>query len=78
MKKSEIKRLKITDEIKCAPKAYCGIPNLSDDYDVSAMIMEIKKQPVIDKVMNFIVCEEDYRYGPSSGYKGSYRYNRDD
>jgi hypothetical protein len=78
MKKHEIKRLKIKDEISCAPEPYCGIPNLSDDYDVSAMIMNIKDQRVIGKVMQSLNCEEDYFYGPSSGYKGSFSYNRDD
>ena len=78
MKKQEVTRLKITDEIVCAPAAYRGIPNLSDDYDVSAMICDIKEQRTINKVMQAINCEEDYKYGPSTGNKGKYSYNRDD
>ncbi len=78
MKKSEIKRLKITNEINCAPKEYRGIPDLSDEYDISAMICEIKDQNVINRVLQGINCEEDYVYGPSTGYKGHYGYNRDD
>ncbi len=78
MNKKDLADMKITDEIVCAPKPYQGLPDISDDYDVSAMIMNIRKPNVINKVKNAIDCEEDYVYGPSTGYKGKYSYNRDD
>lgn len=78
MNKRDIDKLKIGGELFCCPKEYQGLPDVSDDYDVSAMIVGIKKKLVHDKVMEAIVCEEDFKYGPSSGYKGRYSYNRDD
>jgi hypothetical protein len=77
MNKKDLKDLKITGELHCAPKPYQGLPDLSDDPDVSAMIMCIRKPNVIAKVKCAINCEEDYVYGPSTGYKGRYSYNRD-
>jgi hypothetical protein len=77
MNSKDLKDLKITGEIHCAPKPYQGLPDLSDDPDVSAGIMFISKSDVIAKFKNAINCEEDYVYGPSTSYKGRYSYNRD-
>lgn len=78
MKKKYINRIKVKDEIVCAPKQYRGIPDVSDDYDVSAAINNIESDFLALKVIEFINCEEDYVYGPSTSYKGKYSYNRDD
>ena len=78
MQAKDIKELKIESELFCCPKEYQGLPDISDDYDITAMLMAVKKPNVIAKALKAIDCEEDYRYGPSSGYKGRYSYNRDD
>jgi len=78
MNRKDIKRLHVEDEIVCAPEPFRGLPDLSDDYDVSAKINSITNKKVLQKVKQSIVCEEDYKYGPKTSYKGKYSYNRDD
>jgi hypothetical protein len=78
MNKNNIKKLKVDNEIQCCPKHYRHMPDVFDDYDVNSMLFEIKDQKIINRTLESINCETDYVYGPSTGYKDRYRYNRND
>ncbi len=79
MTPKDIKTLKITDEIVCAPKPYVGEADLiGGDYEVNATLLNVTKRQTIDKIKSFLNAEEDYMYGPSTSYKNKYSYNRDD
>jgi hypothetical protein len=78
MKKSDIEKLKIKLQTECCPVPYRNLPKIFDDYEVNAKILNLKNPEIIRKTMGFVDCETDYVYGPSTGYKSKYSYNRDD
>lgn len=77
MNKKDLKDIKAKDDIVCAPKEYRLADVAGEDYEVNAKILSITDRNTIAKIKDSIVAECDYVYGPSTGYKGHYSYNRD-
>lgn len=66
------------DVLLIAPKDYCGLQDISDDYDLAAkMILKGQEHPQIKKKIDQAIDGEDLRpYGPATNYKSAYTYNR--
>lgn len=79
MKTYSAKAPKDNDVLMVAPKNYRDLPDLSDDYDISAKLnMRAQERADMRKLINQSIDGEDLMpYGPSTNYKSKYSYNRD-